>query len=204
MSLNPNKCKIISFHRNIQPIEFQYMVDTTYLERVTSIRDLGVVLSSDLSPDLHVDEICRRGHKTMGLLCRISRDPFSTKTLLSFYCSYIRQQLEYCSVIWSPYLLGQCDRLESIQRRFARLVGTKLGFGYLESPVPDILTDLGLTPLKLRREVADISFLHKLLTGAIICEELLEQIEFRIPNRTRSRELFYKRSYPYNTLLFPD
>jgi hypothetical protein len=48
-NLNISMCKIVSFCRNTQPIDFVYTIDGNALERVNEIKDLGVVLDERLT-----------------------------------------------------------------------------------------------------------------------------------------------------------
>ena len=75
-----------------------------------------------------------------------------------------------------------------------------MGYQYLDVPITALEERLGLAPLDLRREVADLSFLYKLMNGAIDCPELLSLLEFRVPTGTRSLAVFVHRSRPTNYL----
>jgi hypothetical protein len=48
-NLNISKCKIVSFCRNTQPIDFVHTIDGNTLERVNEIKDLCVVLYERLT-----------------------------------------------------------------------------------------------------------------------------------------------------------
>jgi len=43
-------------------------------------------------------------------------------TVTKAFITYMRPILEYASVIWSPYHLGEIAKLESVQRRFTKRV----------------------------------------------------------------------------------
>ncbi|KAG8320871.1 hypothetical protein J6590_059431 [Homalodisca vitripennis] len=49
---------------------------------------------------------------------------------------------------------------------------------------------LRLHPLVVRREVADVVFLYKIVNFVVVCPPLLERIAFRLPSATKSRRLF--------------
>ena len=69
-----------------------------------STRDLGIEVDSSLKFSSHVDNVVTKAYQRLGILFR----GFSTKNsdfLLRAYKTYIRPILEYCSSIWSPYLL---------------------------------------------------------------------------------------------------
>ena len=97
----------------------------------------------------------------LGLIKRTCKGLDDPKTLCTLYCSLVRSNLEYCSVVWSPYTKRNTDKLERVQRRATKLV--------LESDDPyDIrLQELNLMSLEMRRSLADVTFIYKVLNGNI-------------------------------------
>ncbi|KAG8242181.1 hypothetical protein J6590_071038 [Homalodisca vitripennis] len=90
--------------------------------------------------------------------------------------------------------VGLIDRLQSVQNKFLR---------YLHWREPDRpLNLLRLHPLVVRREVADVVFLYKILNFVVVCPPLLERIAFRLPSGTRSRCLFELSHLNRNYLQF--
>jgi hypothetical protein len=49
LPLNISKCQVISFSRNKNPIIFQYQINNHYLDRVYTVRALGIYFENDLS-----------------------------------------------------------------------------------------------------------------------------------------------------------
>ena len=82
------------------------------------IRDLGAIVSSDLSPFVHVTDIVSKAHQRAGLILRsfISRDIY---LLLRAFFVYVRPIVIYNSIIWSPSTARDIDAVESTQRRFS-------------------------------------------------------------------------------------
>ncbi|XP_046688192.1 uncharacterized protein LOC124373926 [Homalodisca vitripennis] len=132
MRLNAEKCAIVTFHRNFKPLMFDYCLSNTTLCRKSHIRDLGIGLSSDLSPELHIDIITGKAAKMLGFIIRTSRSGLSVEAMKIAYTALVRSVLEYGCVVWCPYQLGHIQRLQSIQDRFVRIIGTKLGYNYSE------------------------------------------------------------------------
>ncbi|XP_046686587.1 uncharacterized protein LOC124372255 [Homalodisca vitripennis] len=190
MRLNAEKCAIVTFHRNSKPLMFDYCLSNTTLCRKSYIRDLGIGLSSDLSPELHIDIITRKAAKMLGFIIRTSRSGLSVEAMKIAYTALVRSVLEYGCVVWCPYQLGHIQRLQSIQDRFVRIIGTKLGYNYSEVPLELVADQLGLAPLYARRRLHDLVFLQKILTGDVDCSELLHLINLRVPGRTRSLDIF--------------
>ncbi|KAG8264874.1 hypothetical protein J6590_107913, partial [Homalodisca vitripennis] len=82
--------------------------------------------------------------------------------------------------------------------RFLRLIGVRLGFAYLDVPVEDLSSNLNLSPLALRRDVADVVLLWKIVNGRMNCPDLLAEIDLRVPANTRSRDLLGRRYHSTN------
>jgi hypothetical protein len=77
------------------------------------------------------------------------------------YCSFIRPSLEYACVIWSNCSDADSDRIESIQRRAARVIT-----GGISRTSSDLLyEEVGLELLSKRRERSLILYFHKIMYG---------------------------------------
>lgn len=198
MRINAEKCAVVSFHRSASPLLHEYTLGRSSVVRRSVIRDLGVTLSSDLNPVYHIDDIVSRGTRVLGFLIRMARTGLSVNALKFLYIALVRSILEFASVVWSPYQIGHIQRLQKIQDRFLRVVGVNLGFNYGTVLPARIGTLLGLDSLLVRRQLLDVSFLHKLLRAEVDCPELLSLIDIRVPSFTRSQDLFCHRSLPTN------
>ncbi|XP_046666606.1 uncharacterized protein LOC124358350 [Homalodisca vitripennis] len=198
MILNIKKCHAISFHRSAGYIHFEYSLDGSSLERAYSTRDLGIILSANLSPNDHIDSIINKASRMFGFVIRTSRRGLSIEAMKTVYVSLVRSVLEFGSVVWSPYQLGQIQRLQRIQDRFVRVVGVRLGFEYLDVPVRAVEEFLGLNPLIVRRQLHDLTFLQRVLVGDLDCPALLRLINIRVPGRTRSADFFCRPSCSTN------
>ena len=94
--LNSIICKemILSFTRPpavYQPIS----ISNQTLERVTSIKSLGVILTDDLKWTNHVNTITSKASKRLYLLRQLKRADAGNVDLVNFYCSCMRSVLEY-------------------------------------------------------------------------------------------------------------
>ena len=72
LSLNTSKCKYIIVSRKKQPtIPLMGLhLNNDILEQVTSYRYLGVLISQRLSWSEHIQQICRKGRRLVGMLYR--------------------------------------------------------------------------------------------------------------------------------------
>ena len=92
----------------------------------------------------------------------LSRD---TNLLVRAFVIYVRPLLEYNSVIWSPWLKQDIDKIEGVQRRF-----TKRLFGCKHLSYKERLQRLNLPSLELCRLHADLVMCYKLVFGCVECD----------------------------------
>jgi len=80
---------------------------------LTHTRDLEVIVSSDLSPSVHITDIVSKAHQWAGLILRtfISRD---IHLLVRAFMVYVRLVVEHNSIIWSPSTARDIDAVESV------------------------------------------------------------------------------------------
>ena len=82
--------------------------------------------------------------------------------LIAAYKSYILPIADYCSSVWSPYLIGDIYAIESIQRTFTRKINGMKNIAYT-----DRLKILNLPSLELRRLRADLLMCFKIINGLV-------------------------------------
>ena len=133
------------------------MFDNTILH-TDSHKDLGLVLSEDLSWNKHYTFIIARAYKILGLIRRTFSSSHHPPTVLKLYISLVRSQLMYCTQLWRPYLLKDIDNIERIQRRATKFILRDYASGYRSR-----LIKLKLLPLMYLFELQDILFAIKSL-----------------------------------------
>lgn len=127
MELNIQKCKVITFHRKLKPIQHPYTINNIPLARVFNTKDLGVTINHELSFNEHYDNITKRAYKILGFIKRNSKEFQNPKTFIILYFSFVRPILEYASSVWSPYYDVYKKQIESVQHRFLRHLAYKQG-----------------------------------------------------------------------------
>ena len=88
-----------------------------YIALRESHKDLGIVMSHDLSWNKHYDYLLSKAYRTLGLLCRTFSNTMSIHAKKVLYISLVRSRLSYCSPIWRPRLLKDIKSIENVQRR---------------------------------------------------------------------------------------
>ena len=118
MEFNGAKCKfmMVSRKRNHITPSLPLCSNGAALETVPTFKYLGVLLSSDLSWSNHVQSICSKARKLIGLLYRRYYHYSDSNTLLQLYLSLVRPHTEYAAPVWDPLLLRDINSLESVQK----------------------------------------------------------------------------------------
>ena len=123
------------------------------------VRDLGVLLSSDLSWTPHIAEMTKSARKVASWVLGVFRDR-SKKVMLQLYTSLIRCKLEYCCPVWDPTAVSDIRLIEDVQRKFtSKIIGCK------ELTYWDRLKFLGLQSLQRRRERYAIIHVWKIINN---------------------------------------
>jgi ribonucleases P/MRP protein subunit RPP40 len=107
--LNVRKCKVIIFSRAKVQVTYDYSLNGQNLERVSVIRDLGVLMDSKLTFSKHVYVTVSKARQMLGIIMRVGRDfrdPYALKFLYVYFCM-VRSKLEYASCVWMPYQNGR-------------------------------------------------------------------------------------------------
>ena len=189
--ISVQKCCVISFSRKRFTHDWTYEICGSPVERVSVVKDLGVLLDSQLSFRHHYSSIIARANRNLGFIRRASsgfRDPYCLRSL--FY-ALVRSVLESASIVWSPYVDCWISRIEAIQSKFIKFALRLLPWNNPTSlpPYQERCRLLGMETLQQRRHSARAIFVAKLLLGCIDSPQLLGQINLNVPALSlRSRE----------------
>ena len=156
LSLNVSKCSHITFSLLCDSAESSYSVDGILLDRVDSHRDLGVIVSKNLSWSTHYHKICSKAYLTLHMVRRNIPSTANFCLKRNLYLSLVRSQVCYCSQIWSPMYLKDIRALELIQRRATKFILSGSFLSY-----KDRLIELKLLPLMYWYDFQDVLFLLK-------------------------------------------
>ena len=193
LTLNFDKCKIMTFTRSRSPIMSPYFISNVAITRTMDyVMDLGFKLSCNFDPTAHIEYVCCKALKTLGLVIRLIKDFRLESSLKTLFCALVRPILEYGSVIWDPYTADNARQIERVQRRFLRYASHILKIPCAPHNYTPVAIHLGMASLAERRRVTGIKFLASLLNNNIDSPVLLSQISIKVPSRpSRSKALFY-------------
>lgn len=169
LEFHPEKCKSMTIARRTGTVR-DYEIAGRLLERVTTEKDLGVILDCKLTFEEHMWSKIKKANSIMGIIRR-SFTYLDETTFLHLYKSLVRPHLEYGNQAWCPHLRKHIDSIENVQRR-----ATKLIPGFRDLSYPERLQRLKLPTLAYRRLRGDLIETFKLATGRYdmaTCQDLL-------------------------------
>lgn len=152
MYFNTQKCKHLHLGKdeNIATYMMHPENNELAIQKVTSEKDLGVIVDNKLLFREHMSTKVATANKVLGLIFRtftyMDQDMF-----VSLYKSLVRPHLEYATPVWTPLYKKDSIALENVQRRATRLVSSLSTLTYQER-----LVKLGLPSLEYRRFRADV------------------------------------------------
>jgi len=96
LGVSVDKCCVM--HIGKGDVTDQFCVDGVQLPVISTYRDLGVIISNDLSPNAHINDIVFKAHQKANLifLCFVLHN---THLLLRAFATYVRPRLEYSCII---------------------------------------------------------------------------------------------------------
>ena len=86
LSFNSTKCEVLTVSRKRSPISYDYKIGSQSLVRVTSQKDLGVIVTKDLKWNAHVDNTVAKAFKMLGFLRRHTCKSFDGDTRRLYFC----------------------------------------------------------------------------------------------------------------------
>lgn len=192
LNLNLKKCKSMIFNRTKRPNQHDYTINDHNLEKINEIKDLGVILTSNLSYSSHTNFIVNKSFKMLGFIKRSSIKFCTAKSLFCLYNSLVRSHLDFASSIWSPHYQNHKNQIERVQKKFLNFIK----FRNFSDELPE------LSSLETRRELTDIVLMYKILNHLIDSQYVLDKVSLHTPVTVlRCSHLFHMKNVNTNYLL---
>ena len=126
LSLNVSKTKFMIFNRKIKKKEnnsetSSICINSTPIQKVSSIKFLGVFIDCDLSWKDHINYIEGKIARNIGILNR-NKNILKSNTLYSLYCTLILPYFQYCCTIWVNNYKCRIEKLQKLQKKCIRII----------------------------------------------------------------------------------
>ena len=125
-------------------------------------KDLGIFISGNLKWNLHINYMyCSASILSFQILKSFRSTEF--EILKKLYLVYIGPKIEYNTPLWSPCCIKDINQLESIQRKFTRIIFNRFNISYI--CYIDRLTKLNIKTLEYRIIEYDLITFFKLVNN---------------------------------------
>ena len=132
----------------------------TELERVQSVKCLGVNIDEYLTWDNHILSIRQKVPRNLSILKKV-KPVLKVENLIDIYRSIIEPYFTYCCIVWHTIGETQMANLQKLQNRAARII---TGASYLKRSC-DLLAELGWLNLEVMRQRQKAILMFKVLNG---------------------------------------
>lgn len=135
--MNIDKCQAIIFSGQYNSVrrktkkqtkDIQVKINNNVIPLSKSIKYLGIVFTSNLNFNKHVDNIMSKTIKIYHMLSHllINRNGIQNNVKLLLYKQLIRPLIGYAFVIWQSISSAQMERIRILERKIVRLcIGLK-------------------------------------------------------------------------------
>lgn len=213
LKLNINKTKYMIISSRYQNIhDAQIAIDGEQIDRVHSIKYLGVTIDENLKFNIHIDNTIKKIAKKYGIMCRLKND-LNFQSKIQLYKSIISPHLDFCSSIIFLANETQLSRLQRLQNKIMRLILKCNRF----TSSTWMLDALQWLSVKQRIIFSTMIFVFKLINGLLpryLCDRILRGSDLhdhftrnadapRTPNflfGAAQNSLFYKGVNIFNSM----
>ena len=142
--------------------EFPYLdEDGKLIQEKTTLKDLGIQMSSDLTFSKHIDKVTTSCIKLVGWVTRTFKSR-SVTVMSTIWKSLVQSRLDYCSQLWSPHTAADINRIEDIQRKFTARIDGLRDLNYRQR-----LRELKMYSQERRRDRYAVIFIWKIAMGLV-------------------------------------
>ena len=160
--VNSSKTQLVIFKASNKkiPEDFNLLIDANVIKPSNSAKLLGFTIDRHFTGGDHIDAVIRKCSGLLGVLRRAA--PCLPRELLRLaYISLIRSHLEYASAVLAPYSSTQLAKLDTVQRKAARII---MGLPRDAHAAP-LLENLRLPSLESRRRHHIVDLVERALSG---------------------------------------
>ena len=185
LQVNGSKCQKITFSRASVTMKFEYKINDVNIEESESVRDLGVVLDCKWSFLEHINTVIAKFLKTIRFIKKTTAYFSDPEVIIYLFKYLVLPGLNYGSVIWSPYLKKDIDKLNMVITNFLRYISYKKG-------KPMAVEDHNYKNISIECKLFKIETVHKINDIFFIIDNMRNKI-----NTPNFAEYFKRREENY-------
>ena len=127
LSLNAEKTQVMlvgtiqNIATNAKNIKLNVTVNNVTLEEVSSAKLLGVYVDKSLDWKVHIQKLCGKISKKLGLLRRL-KSVIPQSALRKLFNAIVLPNFDYCDIIWGNCCQDTLHSVEMLQKQAARIL----------------------------------------------------------------------------------
>ena len=196
MVINSEKCELFIVDPSRQKISnlWNFKILGKSVPKITSATLLGVKFNNKLKWDDQVNNMCNKANRKLFIINKIRQSGFDQKEQIRAYLTYIRPNLEYCSVVWGAGLNDKLSsKIERVQKRALSIILRKK---VDRNNYDEIMEELKIASLSIRRELALSKFGRKLFMSKRFRNFLPQLVDSSSQRKLRNRkEIMHQPCY---------
>jgi hypothetical protein len=163
LRLNADKFKVVHLGKNNEQQDYcmrrHGCNERVMIEKSSVEKDLGVNAYKELKFSKHVETQANTSNKLLGLIRR-SEEFLDAEAMKQLFVAFVRLDLEFGNVVWSPRFEKDINLIENAQRRATRIIPCLKDKSYEER-----LKIMKLPSLSYRRLRGDLIEVYKYTHG---------------------------------------
>ena len=186
LTLNTMKTKFMLFvpkNKRVNTDTVKLYIDGSEIEQTKIQKFLGVIINSQLDWKHHINYICTKIAKAIGIINKI-KYYIGTKAKRTLYCSLVLPYINYCNAVWASTYYTKLDKVFKLQKRVIRIIAS---VGYLSHT----------KPLFSKYRILSVFELNKLQIGMLMFKCL--KLKTTLPQFLRNYFTFNSDIHSYNT-----
>ena len=150
MKFNEANCKCMLLTNKKNTVFPTITLNDHPLEVVHQINYLCITLSQNLCWSPHIQTICKKARRIIGILYRqFCSTGTHSSSVLKLYIALARPHLEYTAQVWNPHLAKDILSLERVQKFGLRICLRNYQTSYEIFKIPSLKNSLSLCTLYL-------------------------------------------------------
>ena len=101
--------------------ECEIIIDDVVIKCVEDITFLGVILDNKLTWKMHINHLCNKVSRAIGILVR-ARRVLGIDSLKTLYNTLIKPYFTYCLTIWGNTYKTYIKKVETLQKKILRII----------------------------------------------------------------------------------
>ena len=199
LSLNLTKtvCMVVTTHQKNKALaksnvnlNLNIVLNEEEIEQVDVFKYLGTHLDSRVNFNYHIDYMCRKISKAIGVMKYVSKYvPQQSKKLI--YNTIVMPHFDYCCTVWSATSKYNIERLQKLQNRAMRIILQCR----CDTHIRDMLNRLGFLSIENRIKLHLAILMFKIKNNLVPDYLMYDDLFF---HNVRSHRLQYNNNFQVN------